>query len=397
MKFSARLLAAALLFAAVPAFATVPHKPVIPDVEGYKTLKGDFHVHTVFSDAGQWPGTRVVEGYYDGLDVMSITDHLDTRHRKMVNKGIFVDEACDRNKSYEIAKGTAKKYGMQIIHGAELTRGARMMAGHFNTHFIKDATSICEAAESEDKSIADVKVREQTAILNGLRAARTQGAFITWNHPNWAPQAPNETVWTPFIEQLYQAGLIDAIEIENHSIGFCPEAFHWAMERNLTIVSGTDCHAEMCQLVDYEAGEYRSYTLIFAKENTPASVREALNAHRTAVYNDGYFYGSEKNLKPLFDASLEVEVLSISKSAISLRLRNLTSMPIYLDKAPGSENACFERCIKLSPFEEENLKITPIWGGKAFTEKNICVNWTVRNYLTDVDKPLKVSYKYSIK
>ncbi len=76
---------AALAFAV--AGATVPYKFDVPDIPGYVTLTGDFHVHTVFSDCTTWPTTRVVEAYYDDLDMLAITDHLDTRHRKMVNRG----------------------------------------------------------------------------------------------------------------------------------------------------------------------------------------------------------------------------------------------------------------------------------------------------------------------
>ena len=67
-----------------------PNKIVVPDIEGYKTLTGDFHIHTVFSDASVWPSTRVQEAIWEGLDVIAITEHIDTRHQKMVNNGTFV-------------------------------------------------------------------------------------------------------------------------------------------------------------------------------------------------------------------------------------------------------------------------------------------------------------------
>lgn len=34
----------------------------IPDIPGYQTLKGDFHMHTVFSDGHVWPTFRAVNG-----------------------------------------------------------------------------------------------------------------------------------------------------------------------------------------------------------------------------------------------------------------------------------------------------------------------------------------------
>ena len=49
------------------ALARTTNKIVIPDVEGYKTLKGEFHIHTIFSDGSVWPETRVREAAWEGL------------------------------------------------------------------------------------------------------------------------------------------------------------------------------------------------------------------------------------------------------------------------------------------------------------------------------------------
>ena len=35
----------------------------IPDIPGYKTLKCDFHIHTVFSDGSVWPDIRSEEAW----------------------------------------------------------------------------------------------------------------------------------------------------------------------------------------------------------------------------------------------------------------------------------------------------------------------------------------------
>ena len=96
---------------ALTAAATVPHRSVIPDIPGYKTLKGDFHMHTNFSDASVWPVTRVDEADFDGLDFISITDHLETHHQHMVKD---FSANADRNTSYQIALKAAKKYGTLI-------------------------------------------------------------------------------------------------------------------------------------------------------------------------------------------------------------------------------------------------------------------------------------------
>ena len=52
-------------------------KLFFPDIENYKTLLTDFHQHTVFSDGLVWPTIRVDEAVRDGLDAISLTEHLE--------------------------------------------------------------------------------------------------------------------------------------------------------------------------------------------------------------------------------------------------------------------------------------------------------------------------------
>ena len=53
-----------MLLASASALAYTTNKIVIPNVDGYLTLKGDFHIHTVFSDGKVWPETRVREAIW---------------------------------------------------------------------------------------------------------------------------------------------------------------------------------------------------------------------------------------------------------------------------------------------------------------------------------------------
>ena len=48
---------------------------LFPEVEGYQVLKGEFHIHTLYSDGQVTPEVRVYEAWRDGLDVLAITDH----------------------------------------------------------------------------------------------------------------------------------------------------------------------------------------------------------------------------------------------------------------------------------------------------------------------------------
>lgn len=45
---------------------------MVPDILDFKTLKCDFHIHTVFSDGNVWPTIRVDEAWSMGYDAISI-------------------------------------------------------------------------------------------------------------------------------------------------------------------------------------------------------------------------------------------------------------------------------------------------------------------------------------
>ena len=49
----------------------VRHELRVPDLPGLETLKGDFHLHSVFSDGRVWPTVHVQEAWRDGLDVIA--------------------------------------------------------------------------------------------------------------------------------------------------------------------------------------------------------------------------------------------------------------------------------------------------------------------------------------
>ena len=72
-------------------------KPKFPNLDGYITLLADLHQHTVFSDGNVWPATRVEEAAREGLDVISLTDHIEyTPHKQ--------DIPVDYSRAYKVAK-----------------------------------------------------------------------------------------------------------------------------------------------------------------------------------------------------------------------------------------------------------------------------------------------------
>ena len=52
---------------------------ILPKVCGYNLYKADLHTHTIYSDGAVTPSLRVREAWFDGLDIIAITDHIEYR------------------------------------------------------------------------------------------------------------------------------------------------------------------------------------------------------------------------------------------------------------------------------------------------------------------------------
>lgn len=247
----------------------------IPDINGFVTLKGDFHMHTVFSDGTVWPTVRVQEAWNEGLDIIAITDHIEYRpHSK--------DVVADHNRSFDIAKPLADQLDIILVKAAEITRS--MPPGHLNAFFITNANLL-----------------ERDDVNDAIKEARDQGAFLVWNHPGWKAQQPDTTKWWDEHTYLFENDLMHGIEVFNHS-SYYPEALDWANEKNLTMFCNTDVHAPMM----VENG-HRPLTLVFAKSRTEGGVKEALFSRRTAVYFENTLMGRSDILQPIFFESLDYD------------------------------------------------------------------------------------------
>lgn len=250
----------------------------VPDIDGYKTLKCDFHMHTVFSDGTVWPTVRINEAWKEGLDAIAITDHIEYRpHSK--------DIVADHNRSYELAEPLSKQKDVILIRGAEITRS--MPPGHLNALFITNANLL-----------------DRDDVNDAIKEARDQGAFIMWNHPCWKAQQPDTTLWWDEHSYLFENNMMHGIEVYNGE--FCPEALMWANEKNLTMIGSTDVHAPL----NVENG-HRPMTLVFAKSRTQGGIKEALFSQRTVVYYGNTLIGKSALLEPLFFKSLEIDKESL--------------------------------------------------------------------------------------
>ena len=149
------------LFIALPSWIWAQENRFFKAPEGVSLVSTDLHIHTAFSDGSVWPNLRVEEALKEGLDLISITDHLEYQpHRSDLPNP-------DRNRSFDIAQKTANNSELTIIRGAEITRS--MPPGHINAVFIENANKLL----FPDDPIAGIKeANRQKDLFFGIARRR---------------------------------------------------------------------------------------------------------------------------------------------------------------------------------------------------------------------------------
>ncbi len=290
-------------------------KIIFPDIPGYRTLKCDFHQHTIFSDGKVYPSIRVEEAIKDGLDVISITEHLEYQpHKEDIPHP-------DRNRAYQIAletKKSMKDTTLIIANGSEITR--EMPPGHSNAIFIEDANLLLK-----------------DSVIHVFREAKKQGAFIFWNHPHWKGQVYDGVArLTDLHRQLIQEKLINGIEIVNEHI-YSTEALEIALANNLTFIGASNVHG----LIDWEynvhKGGHRPITLVFAKEKSEEAIKAALFEGNTAIWFNNTLIGKQEFLEPLINTSLVVKKAKYLKANWSQHKKPLTILEVVIQNNSDAE------------------------------------------------------------
>ena len=337
---------------------------LIPDIPGFLTLKGDFHMHTTTSDGSVLPAVRVQEAWRDGLDVIALTDHIEYPSSSAAPQ-------ADGNRPYVIAKPVADRYGLLLIRAAEIT--GSMPPGHFNAFFLDDVNRL-----------------KQPTIMEGFKAAAEQGAFIIWNHPGWKAQQPDVTRWFPEHTDLHQRGWLKGIEVVNEK-EFYPIVHQWAVEKKLTMFANSDVHDPIDFLYEREKGERRPLTLVFARERSLEGVREAFDQRRTATFYDGTLIGDVEHLRPLVGASLKVmtpRVVVSDRKTAAVVVANLSDLPLRLVPVKNDRYG-LSVSDELGPRSSIALALTDL-AGLETGEHALTLRFEVSNVLVGPRTPLVV-------
>ncbi len=370
MKLKTALLLSILIAcAAAAAYAQVTpaRSPIrIPDIPGYKTLKCDFHVHTVFSDGEVWPSIRSEEAWREGLDAIAITDHLEYQPHKD-------DLPTNHERSYEIARSRGDELGVIVIKGSEVTR--KMPPGHLNAIFLKSSKPL----DVDDWRAA-------------IRSALDQGAFIFWNHPGWAgQQADGVSRWYAEHTELVEKNLIQGVEVANDQ-DYYPDVHRWCIEKKLTMLSNSDLHDPIDQTWEIGTGDHRPFTLVFASGRSPEAIREALLARRTAVCFKHMLIGNREFLEPIFKGSVEVLNRSVTirgKRTAYVQISNSSDVDYQLVGGDKFDEVSVPRRLLLKAGKTVLLPVS----GKSETlrgKKSLELHYSVTNLKVTPDTGLDI-------
>ena len=284
---------------------------ILPQVKGFNCYKADLHVHTSYSDGAVTPAGRVNEAWFDGLDILAITDHLEshggvrkffkvtapynknkkpTRYvvpgsTKMPKNGIDPGLKVDFNAIHQEAESENRwaGYNLLLIKGCEFGRNTQDK-GHYNALFVKDLNSLYSYN-----------------LEDSFRKVREQGGIVIHNHPSY--RRPNgSTDKSEWDEMVYSEGLIKGVEVAN-GYNFYPRMVRRCIDEKLAMFGNTDEH----NFTTYRFGSrdvFRTMTFVFAKELTEKAVKEAILACRTLVYSGGCVIGEEQLLGDFLNASI---------------------------------------------------------------------------------------------
>lgn len=329
----------------------------LPDIPGYVTMKCDFHMHSIFSDGNVWPTVRIDEALRDGLDAIAITDHIEYTPKKD-----FIP--IDLNAAWKIGESYAHERNIILVHGTEITR--KMPPGHFNALFIKDASLI-----------------QKDSVWDSFEAAIKQGAFLQWNHPGWKSQQPDGIPRMYDIhKRLIKNGWLHGIEFFNDH-EYYPLVFNFCKDNKIALMGNSDVHAAISEVYADKENTNRPMTLVFTKEKTHDSLKEAMFAGRTMVYFRDILAGREEYAKPFFYQCISVgKPYYQNDKSLFFEVTNKSDLPFYLiNGAPGAP----------ATLTLAANSVTRVVLSKKVTTPLI---YDVRNVLTGEKDVLKIELKY---
>jgi hypothetical protein len=230
-----------------------------PDLYGRRPLRGDFHIHTTYSDGRQLPGEMLIRGRELGLDVAVITDH--NAYQASIE-----------------AMAERKRLGLNLI----TMPGEEVSGPNWHIVAINARAAIYDLAmEAFGLDTEEKKGRwqataawEYDTLLWAIDAVHEYGGRAYLAHPYWAVERGYHLP-TDMYDRVLGEGVLDGLELlgdvryPNNVRSLARYLDFRAAGHDIPIVGNSDTHGTR-----HVYGCY--WTLVFAEDPSPAGVLDAI-------------------------------------------------------------------------------------------------------------------------
>ena len=256
------------------------------DMIKLKPLKGDLHMHTIYSDGNRTPLAMCLHSLGLGLDFMSITDH-----------------DCYEGSLEAIAKVKEFNIDILVLPGEEITvRKNETVNSHGNGHMLSinanksienqrtDSTIYAKELEDIAQNIKNDLVGKDIDPLNyarniwAINKVQEANGIAIMCHPNWIYHNAKYHLNQPIYKELLESSKLDGVEVigdinkteENNNMGYLTYIEIKDKHKYLSPLSNTDAHD-----IDHNARE--RFTMVFVKDKTAEGITDAIKAGFTCA------------------------------------------------------------------------------------------------------------------
>ncbi len=266
-----------------------------------RPLKGDLHMHSIYSDGKTTPFALVLASLGAGMDFISISDHdsyegsLDAIQKAKQNNIDLVVLAGEEvsvggKKDMSIAQGNGHILSVNANRSIEEQR-------RDTKKYEKELQEITEILKKEDidKNIDPVHYAKNVWVIDKIKEAKGISILA---HPNWIYRDEKYHLHQAFYKEMLKSSHLDGVEVfgeeqikEHNNMTHLTALQTKNKHKYLAPFANSDAHDS-----DHEIGE--RFTIIFVKESSASSLMDAMKEGLTCAIhkrenNEHQFIGKD--------------------------------------------------------------------------------------------------------
>ncbi len=248
------------------------------DLYNTRPMKGDFHSHSFRSDGQHDPAA--LAGHYreQGYDCLTLTDH------NRFYPGFEIDEVYEGvNTGLLRIPGEEVHVPGSVVHIVNV--GAKSsVAEKYCKHPEEHSAEIEEYEKKVPVEIPEGYIGRYARAMWATDKIHEAGGIAIFAHPFWRPKNLIHNVCGDLADRFLKSGMFDAFEIVGgiDNVANNRNVALWADARaegyDIPVVSSSDGHS-----IENTTHFPYKFTIVFAKENSPSAVIEAIKNGKCAA------------------------------------------------------------------------------------------------------------------